>query len=89
MVFYFSWLSFGDISSRKANDAAFRRSESRLRSLFEFSPDAFAVTHSHRSIEEVNAKTENLFGYSRGELLASPSKSLSPSVSLNPIPSVS
>ena len=75
---FFTSVVVRDISSRKANDAAFRRSEERLRSLFEFSPDAIVVTDSQGLIEEVNAQTENLFGYSRGEIFGQPIETLIP-----------
>jgi formate hydrogenlyase transcriptional activator len=58
-----------DITGRKQTEQALRRSEERLRSLFEFSPDAIVVTTSEGKITEINAQLERLFGYARSELI--------------------
>jgi len=58
-----------DVSRRKKAEEALRRSEERLRSLFEFSPDAILVTDQSGKITEANGQVENFFGYNRGELM--------------------
>ena len=46
--------------------------------LFEFSPDAIAVTDQQGRILRVNAQVESLFGYSREELISRPIEMLMP-----------
>jgi len=58
-----------DITGRKQAEQALRRSEERLRSLFEFSPDAIVVSTSEGKITEINAQLEKFFGYARSELI--------------------
>jgi formate hydrogenlyase transcriptional activator len=67
-----------DITDRKQAGEALRRSEERLRALFEFSPDAIVVTDGEGKIEEVNAQLERFFGYARSELLGQPIEVLIP-----------
>jgi PAS domain S-box-containing protein len=67
-----------DITIRKLTDAALRRSEERLRSLFEFSPDAIVVANHAGVIEEVNPQVEKFFGYARAELVGQPIETLIP-----------
>jgi PAS domain S-box-containing protein len=58
-----------DITSRKRAEEALRRSEARLRSLFDFSPDAILVIDQTGKITEANAQVGTFFGYSRAELI--------------------
>jgi PAS domain S-box-containing protein len=58
-----------DVTRHKKADEALRRSEARLRSLFEFSPDAILVIDEKGKITEANAQVDSFFGYSRGELI--------------------
>jgi PAS domain S-box-containing protein len=58
-----------DVTRRKNAEEALRRSEERLRSLFEFSPDAILVIDPTGRITEANAQVESFFGYRRAELL--------------------
>jgi PAS domain S-box-containing protein len=67
-----------DVTARKQAEESLRRSEVRLRSLFEFSPDAIVVTNREGTIEDVNAQLEQFFGYSRSALLGQPIEFLIP-----------
>jgi PAS domain S-box-containing protein len=67
-----------DISQRKKAEDALRRNEERLRSLFEFSPDAILVVDQAGKITEANAQVERFFGYRRGELMGQPIELLIP-----------
>jgi PAS domain S-box-containing protein len=67
-----------DFTDRKKIDKDLRASESRFRSLFEFSPDAIIVTHQDGKIAEVNGQVQKYFGYARSELLGQPVEILIP-----------
>ncbi len=58
-----------DVTARKKAEEALRQSEQRLRSLFEFSPDAIVVTDGEGRITDANAQLEKFFGYKRSELV--------------------
>jgi len=58
-----------DVTDRKKTEEALQRSEQRLRSLFEFSPDAIVVTDRDGRIADANAQLEKFFGYQRSELV--------------------
>lgn len=57
-----------DFTERRRNEEAVRVSESRFRSLFEFSPDAIIVADHEGRIMEINGQVEHYFGYKREEL---------------------
>jgi formate hydrogenlyase transcriptional activator len=57
-----------DVTDRKKAEEALRQSEHRLRSIFEFSPDAVVVTDRNGRIADANTQLEKFFGYSRSEL---------------------
>ncbi len=60
-----------DITERK-------RAEERFRLVVEASPSAMIMVNAEGRITLVNTQTENLFGYSRGELLDQPMEMLVP-----------
>jgi PAS domain S-box-containing protein len=60
-----------DLSGRK-------RMEERFKRVVEFAPNAMVMINDHGRIEMVNAQTETLFGYDRGELLGQPVEILVP-----------
>ncbi len=55
-----------------------RRAEQKFRDLLEAAPDAIVITNKEGNIVIVNAQAEQLFGYSRAELLACPVTMLLP-----------
>jgi formate hydrogenlyase transcriptional activator len=67
-----------DVTPRKKAEEALRRSEARLRSLFEFSPDAILVVDQSGKITEANAQVAHFFGYSRAELIGQTVEQLIP-----------
>ncbi len=67
-----------DLTERRAAEEAVRRSEAQFRSLFEFSPDAIIASNAQGQITAINARVENMFGYSRDELVGQSVDSLVP-----------
>jgi len=53
-------------------------SNDEFRALLEAAPDAMVIANEHGRIALVNAQTEELFGYNRGELLGQPVEMLIP-----------
>lgn len=67
-----------DITGRKSQEAALKRSEERVRQVIEGAPNAFVMIGQDGRIEMVNVATERMFGYPREELLGKPVECLIP-----------
>ena len=65
------------VEALRASEAA-RSSESLMRGFLEAAPDAVAIVDPQGKLVVVNAQTERLFGYPRGELLGRPIEMLVP-----------
>lgn len=63
--------SVRDISNRK-------KSEEKFRSLLDSAPDATVIVDEKGTIQMINHQTENLFGYTRDELIGKPVEILIP-----------
>ena len=62
---------------RRFNDTL-RISEGKFRGLLESAPDAMVIVDEHLDIALINARTEQVFGYGRAELLGRPIAMLMP-----------
>ncbi len=67
-----------DISDLKRAEEALKKSETMLEGIFEFAPDTVVVINPEGNIWRVNAQVEQMFGYSRNELLGRPLEFLVP-----------
>ena len=67
-----------DISDLKRAEEALKKSEEMLHGLFEFAPDTVVVVNHDGKIVRVNAQVEQMFGYSRSELIGQSIESLMP-----------
>jgi len=67
-----------DIGVQKAAEEALRRSEATSRAFLDSASESIVITNAAGSIVRVNAKTEQMFGYARGELIGQPVEVLVP-----------
>jgi PAS domain S-box-containing protein len=67
-----------DITQRKLAERALRAAEERFRGLIESAPDAMVIVDEGGAVVLVNERAEELFGYSRGELVGQPVEMLLP-----------
>jgi PAS domain S-box-containing protein len=67
-----------DITERKRAEDELREAEQRFRGLIESAPDAMVIADEGDTIVFVNARAEELFSYSRAELIGKPVQLLLP-----------
>jgi len=67
-----------DVTERRRMEKALIESETRLRTYLESASEGIVVANREGLIEFVNTKTEEMFGYTRGELLGQPLEILLP-----------
>ena len=67
-----------DISERRRSAAAVRGSEAQTQAIFEAASEAIVIVDRTGTIESVNRKAEDMFGYARAELLGQPLEILLP-----------
>jgi PAS domain S-box-containing protein len=67
-----------DVEQRTQTEEVLRRSEERFRALLESAPDAAVIVDDRGRIVLVNRQTEELFGYTREEMLDHPIEMLLP-----------
>jgi PAS domain S-box-containing protein len=73
-----SVVSFTDITERKASERRLRETEQYFRSVLERAPDGLLVVDADGTISMANAQCENLFGYTRDELIGNKVEMLVP-----------
>ena len=67
-----------EVAERQRSETTLRKSDQRGAAILEAVPDAMALVGADGRIELVNAETEHLFGYTRGELIGKPVELLVP-----------
>lgn len=67
-----------DITESKQAEEALRESERKTRALLESASESIVIVNQRGAIELVNARTEEMFGYGRAELLGHPLSKLIP-----------
>ena len=73
--------SFGlvwDITDQKNKEAKLKKSEEKFHSFIKNMPEPIVITNPNGVIEEVNGKFEELYGYSRDELIGTTPRLLNP-----------
>lgn len=63
----------------ESNNEEIKEQEARIRKVIEASPAAIILMDQNRNISLINLETENLFGYSRNELIGESAEKLIPS----------
>ena len=71
-------VSFTDITSRKEADDRLRETERYFRSVLELAPDGLMVVDAQGVIRLANARCEQLFGFTREQLVGQPVEMLVP-----------
>ena len=67
-----------DITVRKHAERSLREAEQQFRGLMESAPDAMVIVDEQATIALINARAEELFGYTREELIGQPVEILLP-----------
>jgi len=71
-------VSFTDITERKEAEQRLRETERFFRSVLELAPDGLMVVDANGTIRLANARSEELFGYTRDQLVGQPVEMLVP-----------
>ncbi len=69
---------FRDITERKQNEAKLRARERQITTILDASPDPLIITNSQACIISINKRTEQVFGYTREQLIGQPIEVLLP-----------
>lgn len=58
-----------DVTERKTAEKALRESDARANAIIEFAPNAMLIVAADGTIQRVNSRAEDLFGYDRSQLV--------------------